>query len=498
MSILGLMIGTAVGAAVLLLVIRFFLRRGPNSEVSAAAKPKPDKHGFNWDNFETEYTEADRMVRYADRPWPYVLGDKRGRETITIQALFIVNLLTSAFLVAMSGFGAYAVANGAIALFVLLASISVLFQGAQWFLTIRSDQPQPWMVAVVILIGVVNAGYSLVGAAAFGNSVDTRANISAGAVTTELTERATLTDQLAKLRIKRAEAGSLPIATLEAQEKAARDREFCESWLGGGRRVCPQEKVQAREYGGKCGPVCQGHKAEADKLAAMLADARSEKALSERLAGLNKGLESRDVARTNSSAFEVQGTKIGYDIVQILLVLFVTGLDLALCIVVGNETRARHRVYLRSAKERANRLLEDAGLPPRYVLDEDPAPMPSEAKAKAAGGDQITIVAKVDADALIDASEDLSEIKTFWLDTVRPADPKAVLTFGRLFDVYKARAEAQDRREWTGRHDFMTHLRRYLELKEITHSGARITGWKFGVTAVPSSDDDTTKEETAA
>jgi hypothetical protein len=105
---------------------------------------------------------------------------------------------------------------------------------------------------------------------------------------------------------------------LITQEKAARDKQFCESWLSRGRSICPQDKVEAREAGPKCGPRCQGFKSEADNLAAQVADARSEKSIANGIGQPERDtLSDSGFVRTEAAPVAVMGWEARQDTIQI-------------------------------------------------------------------------------------------------------------------------------------------------------------------------------------
>jgi hypothetical protein len=459
----------------------------------AEKKPrtKPHVEHFDWDEFQTEFTRSDAMVAYADRVWPYILGDRA--RYVPMLYLVIPAALTSSILVAFGVFAAYVISNGAPFALILLCLIAPLANLAQANFATQASPLNATMAAAVMVLAVFNAGYSFVGASIIGNAMSTAADISAGETNARLARRDQLNASLEKVRLRRAEKGNLPLETLITQEKAARDKQFCESWLGRGRSICPQDKVAAREAGPKCGPRCQGFKSEADNLAAQVADARSEKALQTELASLNETLSDSGFVRTEAAPVAVMGWEARQDTIQIAVVIFVTFLDAVLWLWVGKEAREKRRIYRRQAREAGNLAMVNLGLEPRYAVEDDPHEVAALPAPDKASGDNVTINVESDPMKIIEASDRLSEIHALFGEAMRQDDERAV-TFALLRQVYETRAAEKGRKRVMNRMTFQQELRRYLELRSIPHASAKIQGYRLGVDSKPDSGDQPAQE----
>jgi hypothetical protein len=446
-------------------------------------QPKP-AHGdhFDWGEFQTEYTRADAMVAYADRVWPYIFGDRA--RNIPMLWLVVPAALTSSILIVYGFFAAYVISGSSLIALVLLCLVAPLANLAQANCATQAGKLSTGMTAAIAVLAIFNAAYSFVGASITGNALATQADISAGDTNAKIARRDQLKASLEKVRTKRAAAGNQPLATLEAQEKAARDRQFCESWLGRGVRVCPQDKVDAREAGPKCGPKCQENKEEADKLLAMVADAKSEKALQSDLSKLNAELKEAGFVRTEAAPVAVMGWEARQDTIQIFVVIFVTVLDAVLWVLVGNEARDRRREYRRRAREAGNAALVNLGLEPRYSIEDDPHDVAALPAPEKAAGDSVTISVEADPMRTIEASEALSEIHELFTNALRTDLDKSV-TFATLRQVYEVRAASSGRSRIMNRLTFNQELRRYLELRSIPHASAKIQGYRLGIDSTP-------------
>jgi hypothetical protein len=129
----------------------------------AEKKPrtKPHVEHFDWDEFQTEFTRSDAMVAYADRVWPYILGDRA--RYVPMLYLVIPAALTSSILVAFGVFAAYVISNGAPFALILLCLIAPLANLAQANFATQASPLNATMAAAVMVLAVFNAGYSFVG-----------------------------------------------------------------------------------------------------------------------------------------------------------------------------------------------------------------------------------------------------------------------------------------------------------------------------------------------
>jgi hypothetical protein len=141
-----------------------------------------------------------RWVAYADRVWPYILGDRA--RYVPMLYLVIPAALTSSILVAFGVFAAYVISNGAPFALILLCLIAPLANLAQANFATQASPLNATMAAAVMVLAVFNAGYSFVGASIFGNAMATAADISAGETNARLARRDQLKASLEKVRVR--------------------------------------------------------------------------------------------------------------------------------------------------------------------------------------------------------------------------------------------------------------------------------------------------------
>ena len=438
------------------------------------------------DGFQTAWTDVDEFVKDADRWWPYLKNEPT----------FWVGVITSTVLVMFAVAGGWALGGGSLFYGVLMAAVFGIVNIAQAVVSIAGDRGTAdfhqvaksdrsvWSWATLALLLVVNFFGAFVGAAVVGQTMTTSAVISSNSVNDLLAERERVAARVGELYARVRQSGLEPEG-IEEKAKFAEEKAICESWLGRGNRICPQDKVAAGEYGPRCGEQCQELRTEAVRWRALANDAAKLKPLQARVDQINARLAADGGARTEAlpagRAFEeltagaVTEQQFGKWSV-LFLQWIVAVIDFLLWLRVGDMVGAARLREQRLRAEIGNAKLSERGEPARYMVETTAALPAPEAKT----GDQITMSVAEDPSAKIAANANLTAIKKLFDETMRPAQDSRV-TSGTLYNIYVERQQIAKASTWMAKAQFLTALDQYTTLLAIEYDGSSVIGYKLGV-----------------
>lgn len=462
------------------------------------------------DDFRAVWTDSDAFVRAADRWWPYLVGDRKA--DIKPNPFFIPAIVTSVIILVFAILGGAALGGNNIWLGLLFACVMAIVQITQAVVSISGDKGTAdawqlqkadrsigsWVLLTALLI--VNVFASFVGSITVGSQVNTRANIEATSLRSQIAQRDRLDQRLAAIDRKlMASNEGMNAAAIRVKADSLKAEAIRESWRQYKGQTVDERLVQKGEYGKKCGTRCTTLAKKAAALQQLYVEVASKPDIKAQLAQLNERLsESGNVSEETSpigarleqmTAGAVSADDVGKNIITVFQILIVF-LDFVLWLRVGDLLgRARATEYERRA-ELANAYLINNDQPPRYPRAQQsiaappmlPAPEPPDASG--------TVVVGVEMDVVgtITASPELSRIEALANNTLEPVEGRAI-TFGVLYRIYVETEKAKGAAKWMSQAAFNAALKRWCELRKHQQSGGKLLGFVLAATE-PTADDD--------